>query len=262
MLTIPESDWQPFESLPVGISYVVGQKEQGGQTGYLHWQVMAIFSDKVGLPAVKRLFGQSVHAELSRSDAAEKYVCKEDTRVSGSEFQLGSRPLKRNSKKDWDSIWASAKSGDMEAVPSSVRVQSYRTLRAIAADYQEPVGMERTCFVFWGATGTGKSRSAWEAAGLGAYPKDPRTKFWCGYRGQASVVLDEFRGGIDIGHMLRWLDRYPVIVEVKGSSVCLTATQFWITSNIHPREWYPDLDVATLDALMRRLQVTHFPENI
>jgi len=34
-----------------------------------------------------------------------------------------------------------------------------------------------------------------------------------GYRGQEHVVFDEFRGGIDISHVLRWFDRYPVIVE-------------------------------------------------
>lgn len=143
-------------------------------------------------------------------------------------------------------------------IPSDVRVCCYRTIRNIAADYARPISMERVCHVFWGATGTGKSRRAWEEAGVEAYPKDPRTKFWCGYQGQEHVVVDEFRGGIDISHLLRWLDRYPVIVEVKGSSICLSATTIWITSNVNPREWYPDLDEPSRNALMRRLRVTHF----
>jgi len=118
--------------------------------------------------------------------------------------------------------------------------------------------MVRECFVFWGITGSGKSRRAWDEAGLEGFPKDPRTKFWCGYRDQAHVVIDEFRGGIDIAHMLRWLDRYPVIVEIKGGAVCLAASKIWITSNLSPDDWYPDADQATKDALRRRLQVTHF----
>jgi len=65
---------------------------------------------------------------------------------------------------------------------------------------------------------------------------DPRSKFWDAYSGHEHVVIDEFRGGIDISHMLRWLDRYPVLVEVKGSSVCLKAGVIWITSNLHPRD--------------------------
>jgi len=76
--------------------------------------------------------------------------------------------------------------------------------------------------------------------------------------GQENVVLDEFRGGIDISHLLRWFDRYPVIVEVKGSSVVLKATKIWITSNISPDDWYPELDAETKAALRRRLTVTHF----
>ena len=108
---------------------------------------------------------------------------------------------------------------------------------------------------YWGATGTGKSRRAWDEAGLDAYPKDPRTKFWDGYRGQEHVVMDEFRGAIDIGHILRWLDRYPVIVEVKGSSVVLKASKIWITSNLHPRSWFMELDEITYLALERRLEI-------
>lgn len=143
-------------------------------------------------------------------------------------------------------------------IPAPVRLQSYRTIRSISSDYSKPVGMERTCYVFWGKTGTGKSRAAWESAGVDAYPKDPNTKFWCGYQGQRSVVIDEFRGRVDISHLLRWLDRYPVIVEIKGSSVVFAATTIWITSNLDPRQWYPLADDATINALMRRLDVTHF----
>lgn len=81
---------------------------------------------------------------------------------------------------------------------------------------------------------------------------------WCGYRGEAHVIVDEFRGGIDISHILRWTDRYPVCVETKGSSRPLVATSIWITSNLDPRNWYPDLDPDSLDALLRRLNITHF----
>lgn len=118
--------------------------------------------------------------------------------------------------------------------------------------------MVRTCHVFWGRTGTGKSRRAWELAGVDSYPKDPNTKFWCGYQGQKNVVVDEFRGNISISNMLRWLDRYPVSVEIKGSSRPLLAENFWITSNVEPKYWYPDLDNDTWEALQRRLIITFF----
>lgn len=117
--------------------------------------------------------------------------------------------------------------------------------------------MERRCKVFWGPTGTGKSRLAWHEAGLEAYPKDPRTKWWDGYDGEQCVVIDEFRGDIDIAHLLRWLDRYKVIVEKKGGRAVLKATDFWITSNLHPNDWYKGVDQLTKDALARRIQITY-----
>jgi len=122
------------------------------------------------------------------------------------------------------------------------------------------MAMVRTCFVYYGPTATGKSRRAWHEAGLDAYGKDPRSKWWDGYQAQTSVVIDEFRGSIDISHLLRWLDRYPLCVEVKGSSVPLCATSIWITSNLAPSMWYPDLDAQSLDAFLRRLNVTQFHE--
>lgn len=130
-----------------------------------------------------------------------------------------------------------------------------------------PLATERLVYVYYGRTGTGKSRRAWEEAGMDAFPKgnqltltlDPNTKFWDGYRNQEHVVIDEFRGTISIAHLLRWLDRYPVIVEIKGSSTSFCARKIWITSNLDPREWYPDLDQETKEALLRRLNITFFP---
>lgn len=124
-----------------------------------------------------------------------------------------------------------------------------------------PMVRESTCNVYWGPTGTGKTRTAWEEAGLDSFPKDPNTKWWDGYRGQRNVIIDEFRGSISISHMLRWLDCYPVSVEPKGGGTPLAACKFWITSNLPPEKWYPDLDEDTFKALRRRFtKVVHFSE--
>lgn len=255
LLTVPENDFEP--NLPDNVAYIKGQKERGNETGYIHWQILVVLRRKGSLSTIQGIFGRTCHAELSRSSAANEYVWKEDTRV-GQQFELGQLPFKRNDPKDWDRIWELAKSGTIDAIPADLRLQHYRTLRTIKADYAIPEAMVRECFVFCGRTGTGKSRRAWDEAGLSAYPKDPRTKFWDGYRDQQHVVIDEFRGSIDISHVLRWLDRYPCLVEIKGSSTCLVATKIWITSNVHPEYWYPDMDYATKEALLRRLNITIF----
>jgi len=213
------------------------------------------------------------HWEQSRSQAARDYVWKEATRVEGTQFEIGAEPRRRNNGADWEAVRSSAIAGDLLAIPADIYVRYYRycfvnfrSLCSIASDHARPMAIVRETYVFWGSTGTGKSRRAWEEAGLSAYAKDPRSKWWCGYQGQTSVVigtflltLDEFRGGIDIAHVLRWVDRYPVSVERKGGSVPLLAEKVWITSNLDPRLWYPDLDEDTRLALLRRLNITHFP---
>lgn len=255
LLTIPQYAFTPY--LPPGVAWIRGQLELG-ETGYLHWQVCVGLVKKGSVSTLQCIFGTGVHYELSRSSAASEYVWKEQTRVAGTQFELGARPIKRNDPHDWQLIWDMAVSGDISSIPPQIRVQSYRTLRAISADFAKPIGMERSCYVFWGRTASGKSRRAWDEAGMDAYAKDPNTKFWCGYSGQEHVVIDEFRGRVDVSHLLRWVDRYPVCVEIKGSSVPLRAKYYWITSNMDPRLWFPDLDEETLLALLRRFNITHF----
>lgn len=250
--TIPEDDWTP--GLPNMANHVQGQLEQGSTTGYRHYQCVVSFPEKKTLAQVKRSLPVTGHYEPARSNAARSYCWKEDTRV-GEKFEFGNLAIRRNSATDWDNVLSSAKAGELDSIPADILVRYYGNLRRIEADFVPATPIVRECFVYWGKTGVGKSHRAWEEAGNDAYPKDPRTKFWCGYRSQRSIVIDEFRGGIDVAHMLRWLDKYPVRVEVKGGSRVLMANKIWITSNLHPKFWYPELDSATYDALLRRLNV-------
>lgn len=255
ILTIPYNEFVPYQ--PSGVTYIAGQLECGESTGYKHWQLVVYFRNRVRLSTVKELFGQSCHAEPTRSSYSRNYVFKDETGISGTRFELGHIPRQRGNDKDWEAILESAKKQRFEEIPGDVLVRYYNNIKRISMDNLEPVAEVRTTTVYWGPTGTGKSRRAWEEAGMDAYPKDPRSKFWDGYQGQKHVVMDEFRGDIDITHMLRWLDRYPVIVEVKGSSTVLKANRIWITSNLRPEKWYKDIDEITVAALMRRLEVIY-----
>lgn len=236
--------------------YLTGQLEFGAG-GLLHWQLYGVTSRKSRDSAVRKLIPG--HIERSRSSAIVKYVSKPDTRIDGTFFEWGTKPVSgKRGGYDWSAIRDKAKKGEIESIPGYAYVSFYNTLRSIQRDHITAVGYTKEVYVFWGAPGTGKSHLAWEQAGQDAYPKDPCTKFWDGYRGQSHVVIDEFRGTVSISHILRWFDKYPCIVEVKGSSVALKATKIWITSNLNPRDWYKDMDSDTVDALIRRLNIIHF----
>jgi len=255
LLTIPHADYLPF--LATNQAYIRGQLELG-EGGFLHWQILVCYKKRCRPMAVKRDFGPTVHCELARSDAAREYVWKDETRIAGTQFELGQLPLRRGNSDDWSGILESAKAGRYDEIPPDILIRSYHAFKTITKDNLKPTACERTIKVFWGTTGTGKSRRAWDEGGLDAYPKDPCTKFWDGYQGQEHVIIDEFRGSIGISHMLRWCDRYPVIVEAKHGACTFKAKCIWITSNLEPRRWYPDADQETLDALLRRLEITQF----
>lgn len=245
------------------IRYSKGQLEKCGVAGRLHWQFVVCFNRKCRLAGVKVRLGNGVHAELSRSAAANNYVCKEET-SQGRRWVWGTLPMKRNSETDWDNIKKKAKEGrlDSPSIPANVFVCNYSSLKKIKMDFMKGSEQERAAYVFWGETGAGKSKLAWEQAGLDAYPKAPTTKFWDGYQGENHVVIDEFTGQVEITHLLRWLDRYPVLVEQKGSGCVLRATRFWITSNVDPRDWYPTIPQEQKAALYRRLKIFSFPTQL
>lgn len=138
MLTIPHHGFTPY--LPTGVRWIKGQLERGegntgdgeisegslrlstGEGGYLHWQIVLATSTKSSLAQIVGMFG-AYHAELTRSDAAEDYVWKEETCVDPStRFEFGVKPFQRNSSREWEVIWNQARSGDLESIPADVRV--------------------------------------------------------------------------------------------------------------------------------------------
>lgn len=257
LLTIPAADWEPTE-LPQGCIYAKGQKEIGANTNYEHWQVLAIFKRGVRLAAVKRAFGQRCHAEPSRSVAAETYVWKQDTRVEGTQFELGQTPFKRNSKTDWDAAKSLAKAGRIDDVPADVFIKYYNTLKTIARDYMGEVADLGSTAGIWihGPPGVGKSHFAREQY-PGAFLK-PQNKWWDGYQGEKNVILDDFDCK-QLGHLLKiWADKYSFIAESKGHSMKIRPANFIITSNYRIDEIFTD-DQNLCDAIKRRFYVIYIP---
>jgi len=167
-------DGRPAE-LPSDTAWIKGQQEECPTSGRLHWQLFVAFTKNQRIGGVRsKLCG--CHWEPSRSQAAELYVWKEDTRVEGTQFEIGGRPFKRNSQADWGQVLSIAKTGILDDIPADIYIRYYRSLCAIASDHAACPGIEKTVNVFYGATGTGKSRRAWAEGGVEAYSKDPRSK--------------------------------------------------------------------------------------
>jgi len=244
------------------VKYMIYGREVG-LTGTPHLQGFIIFSGSKRLSTLKKLIPRA-HLEIAKGTTEQNITyCTKDQEVS----EYGTRPKtpadKGQMEKDrWTKIIAHAKAGTLEEHDPKVYYNTLSTAHKLQAMYEKPIAIKREVKAYYGKTGSGKTYTSWEEAGPDAYVKDPRSKFWYGYSGQENVIIDEFRGGIDIAHMLRWLDEYPVLVEVKHSSCVLKARKIWITSNIHPRVWYPEVDEETIQALLRRIKVTQFHGNL
>lgn len=90
-----------------------------------------------------------------------------------------------------------------------------------------------------GPTGTRKSKTAREMAGDDVYWMGSNGKWWEDYEGQHTVVWDEFYGhSMPYSLLLRLLDRYPLKLEMKGSSIEFCSKRIIFTSNQEPEQWY------------------------
>lgn len=242
------------------MAYLIGQREIG-TGGFEHWQFVVGFHNRKTLSQAKALFHQTVHFELTRSAAAHAYVTKEDTAVPDTRFLHGALPVRRNNKTDWAKVLSDAKRGAFDDIPEDIFIRHHSSIKRIRIDHCEPTWRhDIQCHVYWGGSGLGKTRRAhFQSEGEPYFIKNPNTKWWDGYRGQKTVIIDDFIGLIALNYLLTWIDRYPCNVEVKGGSIPLAATTFYITSNLDPNTWYKEITPEQLGALRRRFTtVVHF----
>jgi len=265
LLTINDSNtgesWEQFPDLlqeRSSIAWLRGQKEIGAGTSRPHWQLFVAFKLPVRLAAIRKLFGTRVHAEPSRSDAAESYVFKDDTAVAGTRFELGQKAFNRASKTDWDAAKLAAQQGRLDDCPPDVYIKYYRTLKAIAMDNMiKPADMPGVTGIWiHGPPGTGKSHYARASYGSSLYLK-AQNKWWDGYQGESNVLMDDLDTKV-LGHYLKiWADRYAFMAECKGSSIQIRPKNFIITSNYTPEQLFDDPVLA--EAIRRRFYFIYLP---
>lgn len=222
------------------------------------FKLFVAYKRAVRLAKIKTDFGTRVHAEPSRSKAAEDYVWKLDTRIPNTQFQLGSRAIKRNDKTDWALVKQQAQTGNLNDIDPSVFVAHYRSLKQISIDYGSmPIDLSSCCGIWiFGPPGVGKSHFAREH-----YPKaymKMQNKWWDGYQNEENVILDDLDSKI-LGHHLKiWSDKYSFVAEMKGSSKMIRPKNFIVTSNYTIETLFAD-DVMLVDAIKRRFYVICIP---
>lgn len=111
----------------------------------------------------------------------------------------------------------------------------------------------------YGLTGSGKTSWAFKKYGWDNCWKWAKTgsgtQWFDGYEGQQVAIIDDFYGQIKADFFLQLLDIYPMRVQIKNNFTWWTPDIIVITSNVHPREWYPNIPDRVRDAIMRRIEI-------
>lgn len=251
---------------PSGAVYVCFQPERGA-SGTPHLQGVICFANPRVLAGVKRVVGRTAHCEgmRGRIDQAVGYCRKDDSRDAAAGFgflEFGVCPTGagagRGHRSDIEDAVGALRSGasfaDIAEAHPDVAVRFSTGILRVQSCFQRPRDFKTIVRWYYGSTGTGKSRAAFEEAGPGVYVKMPGNKWWDGYEGQEAVIIDDYRRDLCPFHqLLNLFDRYQYRVEFKGGAVQFRAKTIWVTTPKSPRETWEGRCDEELQQLLRRI---------
>lgn len=110
----------------------------------------------------------------------------------------------------------------------------------------------------WGNTGSGKTRSVMEQFGYSnvyritnyAHPFDL-------YKGQPTIIFEEFRSSLPLADMLNYLDGYPLVLPCRYNDRVACYTNVFIISNIDLRLQYISVQHAERESWLAFLRRIH-----
>lgn len=174
------------------------------------------------------------------SDQANKTYCTKD----GNYWEHGT-PKGQGHRTDLDGVVQSIKRGaDAAEIANEHTLAFIKYHRGIKETIQIlNIGQlkrdwKTEFIVYTGCTDSGKSRTARALEPTDSQYYKPHGKWWDGYSGQHTVIMDDFYGWIPYDELLRVADRYPHKVEIKGGFVEFTSRRLIITSNDRIEKWY------------------------
>lgn len=251
------------DGIPEQVRYIVYQREKGAE-GTEHLQGYVQFTKpRLRTWIVKFLYNERMpfaraHLEIARGTPEQNkaYCTKMDTRVDGP-WEMG-KPSKSGDRNDLTAVFDKLKiDGDVRSVPGDVMIKYGSNVLKVGALCRAPWRPNLRVLTFIGKTGVGKSwqtHTRFPDVFMPYYGNSGL--WWDGYIDQSTILLEEFRGQIQLSKLLQILDPYPLHVEVKGGCMAARYSTVIITSNSAPEFWYKNEDGSRepdLQALYRRL---------
>lgn len=236
--------------------FIVWQAEEG-ESGTPHLQGYIELANKKRLTGMKKM-NKYAHWEDRRGtqEQAIKYSSKaEDTTYRSGPFVYGEQKIqgRRNDIHEFVDL-VKRKADDAELITEQPEqfLKYHKAVDRIRAAFTLPRTEKPEVRWYWGPTGTGKTRSAFEEFPNAYFKNMSNGKWWDGYAGQDCVILDDMRKDTFKFHeLLRLLDRYPLQVEFKGGSTNFNSPIIIITSCMNPMTLYDTRE--DVQQLIRRI---------
>jgi len=240
--------------------YMIVGKEIG-ENGTPHLQGYIHFKNQIQFQVLKTAFPQ-IHWEQAKGSAEQNrtYCSKEQDF-----FELGTCPKSdgQASKESWREILSAAESGKWnwlkEEYPKIWVTMSEKLISKRIPNTNVIEG-EIANEWWYGETGTGKSKLAWEKYGNICFQK-MLNKWWDGYDAHPVVIIEEWspKNEVTASALKIWADRYPFTAQIKGGVLQkIRPSKIIVISNYRLSDCFPDHRDA--EPLQRRFREIRFPD--
>lgn len=262
--------WKSLDLQDLQIRYMVYQLETCPSTGKIHVQGYVEFYQQLRMTQVKVKLGDNalwLDNRKGTRQQARDYCLKDGTpyfdthyphwethgeRLPGTDsVELGIFRSKQGHRTDLDQVSDLIKEEASEIeifenCPSQYLKYSTGIRRARGLMQNARINTyipNLSVHVIYGDSRAGKTRAVYDRHGphnvyIPTY-SESANKFWFdGYDGQKVLLINEFYGQARTSVMQQLLDHYRIRCETKGGTCVSAWDTIYITSNVHPREWY------------------------